>query len=122
VTNITRATTLVCDPHVQFMPKLARAFGGFVELANVPDAYSAGVENMDPKFMLYMTYNYAAQQAISMLGTFRPYLIFGAATGNATLVSDPDNPGAGTVPKSSVEIANTLVNIYALQLLVNGSS
>lgn len=110
ITNITRATVLVCDPHIEFMPKTARAFGGFVELSNVSAAYRAGVGNMDANFMSYMVYNYAAQQALSTIGTFRPYLVFSEATGNAIFASDPVNPDSGIVPKSTEEIANALVN------------
>src|ERR1700691_3456144 len=77
VTNLTRATTLVCDPHIQIMPQLARGFGGIVNLATPPAEYNAGVGNVDKGYISYMVYNYAVQQALDVIGVFRPYLIFG---------------------------------------------
>lgn len=119
ITNITRATVLVCNPQIQFMPKTAQAFGRFIELSSVEAAYRAGIGNMDPNFMSYMVYNYAAQQALSTIGTFRSYLVFSEATGNAIFAPDPVNPDGGTVPKSTIDIANTLVNfIFCHSLLV----
>jgi hypothetical protein len=91
------------------MPQLARNFGGVVDLASVPAEYSAGVGNMDTTYMSYMVYNYAVQQALDIIGTFRRYTLFGEATGNAILTSDPSNPVNGTIPKSTMEIAHTLV-------------
>jgi len=98
---------LVCDPHIQIIPKLVRGVGGIVDLAAVPAKYSVGIGNVEIAYISYMFYNYAVQQAVDFIGMFRPYLILGAASGNATLKSDPNNPVAGTVPKSAVEIAHT---------------
>ena len=109
VTNLTRVTTLVCDPHIQIVPRLARDFGGIVDLGTVPAEYSAGVGNLDQVFTSYMVYNYAVQQATDIVGIFRPYFVFGQAAGNATLTSDPSNPITGTVPRSAVEIGHAFV-------------
>lgn len=114
LTNLTRITTLICSPHIQFMPKLVKAFGGFIDLAPVPAEYSAGIGNMDHGLMSYMVHNYAVQQALDIVGTFRPYLKIGILAGNSTLTSDPSNPAGGTVPKSAVEIANTLASVPSL--------
>ena len=46
-----------------------------------------------------MVYNYAVQQVIDTIGTFWPYLIFGKATVNLMLTSDPSNLVVGTVLK-----------------------
>lgn len=113
VTNLTRATTLVCDPHIQTMPQLARDFGGTVDLATPPAEYNTSVGNVDEEYTSYMVYNYAVQQALDTIGTFRPYLIFGEATGKMVLMSDPNNPIAGTVPKPAVEIAPILVSLMS---------
>ena len=91
------------------MPKLARAFGGFVQLADAPVEYSLGVGNMDKDYVSWMVYNYAVQQSRDFVGRFRPYLFFGVTTGNATLDSDPNNLVNGTVPKPTTEIAHLLV-------------
>ena len=91
------------------MPKQARDFGGSVDLASVPAEYSTGVRNIDEAFVKWMVYSYAIQQSLDIVGIFRPYIIFGLATGNATLTSDPSNPAGGTVPKSTAEIGDTLV-------------
>ena len=64
---------------------------------------------MDEAFVLYMVYNYVVQQALDLVGIFRPYIFFGQATGNAVLTADPSNPAGGTVPKSTAEIGDTLV-------------
>ena len=116
-TNITRATTLVCDPHIQFMPKLAQAIGDLVNVTSAPTNYSASVGNVDPIFMSYMVYNYAVQQAIDVLGIFRYDIRVGAATGNATLIPDPANPTGGTVPKPPGEVANAMVNFSTRAIL-----
>jgi hypothetical protein len=108
-TNLTRLTTLVCNPHIQITSKLVRAIGGSVNLENVPDEYSAGVGNMDKMFVSYMVYSYAVQQAMDLVSKFRPNILIGGATGNATLTSDPSNPAGGTIPKSPVNIAPILV-------------
>ena len=91
------------------MPKLARAFGGFVELEPAPAEYRTGVKNMDEVFVAWMVYNYAVQQSFDLTGIFRPYTFFGLAVGNATLMSDPNNVDGGTVPKSAAEIGSTMV-------------
>ena len=109
VTNLTRATTLVCDPRIQFVSKEVRDFGGIVNLSSAPAKYSTGVGNLNEAFVSYMVYNYAVQQALDNVGIFRPYIVFGQATGNAILASDPSNPAGGTVPKSTAEIGDTLV-------------
>ena len=116
MTNLTRATTLVCDPHIQIVSKQARDFGGIVDLSSVPAEYSAGVGNMEKAFVSYMVYNYAVQQALDFTGIFRPYIYFGQAIGNATLTSDPSNPAGGIVPKSTTEIGDTLV-LYSFTIL-----
>jgi hypothetical protein len=121
MTNLTRATTLVCDPHIQITPQLARDFGGVVELASVPNQYNAGVGNVDKLFLSYMVYNYAVQQALDLVGIFRPYIFFGLATGNAVLTSDPNNSVAGTVPKSPLQIAQTLVGFIYLSIVDQSS-
>jgi hypothetical protein len=108
-TNLTRASTLVCDPHIQVMSKLAYAFGGVVNLISLPDEYSTSIGNIDENFMSYMIYNYATQQTGDLLGIFKHYLILSEAAGNAILTSDPNNPDDGTVPKSTLEISLTLV-------------
>jgi len=113
MTNLTRATTLICDPHIQITPQLARDFGGIIELARVPNEYNAGVGNIDKSYLSYMVYNYAVQQALDLVGIFRPYIFFGLATGNAILTSDPINTADGTVPKSTVQIARTLVRLIS---------
>ena len=64
---------------------------------------------MDEVFVLYMVYNYVVQQALDLVGVFRPYIFFGQATGNAVLTADPSNLAGGTVPKSTAEIGDTLV-------------
>jgi hypothetical protein len=109
VTNLTRAATLVCDPHIQIVPQLVRDLGGIVDLSSVSAEYSAGIGNMDKEYMSYMIYNYAVQQALDVTGIFRPYIILGQLPGNAVLTSDPSNPVAGTVPRSTMEIGLTLV-------------
>ena len=122
MTNLTVASTLVCDPHIQFMPKLARGLGGFVDLSSVPVEYIAGVGNMNQSFVAWMVYNYAVQQARDIVGIFRPYIFFGQATGNAILRSDPNNPASGTVPRSTTDIGNALVrlilNCYESRLII----
>ena len=118
-TNLTQVATLVCDPHIQIIPQFARAFGGIVDLASAPAGYSAGVGNMDRGYVSFMVYNYAAQQALDILGIFRPYIVFGEATGNAVLTSDPNNSAGGTVPKPTLEIAQTLVSQCSGNQLVN---
>ena len=112
ITNLTVASTLVCEPHIQFMPRLARALGGFVDLSSVPVEYSAGIGNMDQSFVAWMVYNYAVQQARDIVGIFRPYIFFGQATGNAILRSDPNNPASGTVPRSTTDIGSGLLFTY----------
>jgi hypothetical protein len=107
-------STLVCDPHIQIIPQLARAFGGFVKLGNAPAEYSAGVGNMDKDYVSWMVYNYAVQQSHDFVGRFRPYLFFGVATGAATLDSDPNNLVGGTVPKSTTEISHILVDSFSI--------
>ena len=102
---------MVCDPHIQITPPLARGFGGIINLTRVLDEYSAGVGNMDQVYMSYMVYNYAVQQAVNIVGIFRSYIVFGEAIGNAVLSSDPSNPVGGTIPKSTAEIAQALVSL-----------
>lgn len=92
------------------MPKLARSFGGFIDLSSVPAKYSTGVGNLDKVITSYMVFNYATQQALSIIGMFRPYLVFGVAIGKATLTEDPGNPAGGTVPKSTVAIGHIFVS------------
>ena len=109
VTNLTRVTTLVCDPHIHIVPRLAKEFGGIVDLGTVPAEYSAGVGNLDEVFMSYMVYNCAVQQASDIVGIFRTYFIFSQVAGNATLTSDQSNPINGTVPRPPAEIGRTFV-------------
>ncbi|KZP14516.1 hypothetical protein FIBSPDRAFT_105224 [Athelia psychrophila] len=108
-TNLTRVSTLVCQPHMTIMPKTARAFGGRMELLPPPPRYSAGVGNFDAAFAAYMIYTYAVQQSQDLTGVFRPYLIFGLALGNAVLGADPNNQVNGTIPLSTDDIAATMV-------------
>lgn len=82
----------------------------------MPAEYSAGVGNMDEAFVSYMVYNSAVQQALDIIGIFRPYIILGQAIGNATLTSDPDNPASGTIPKYTAEIGDMLV-LYSFTIL-----
>jgi hypothetical protein len=98
------------------MPKLARGFGGFVDLSSAPVEYSAGVGNMDQLCVAWMVYNYAVQQARDIVGIFRPYIFFGQATGNAILTSDPNNPSGGIIPRSTADIGNTLVEPFRISM------
>jgi hypothetical protein len=109
VTNLTRAVTLVCDPHLQLIPKLARAFEGFVNLDRSPAEYGKGVGNIDQTYLAWMVYNYAIQQSLDTTGRFRSYTLIGHAIGNATLRPDHNDPIGGTVPKAAAEIGSTLV-------------
>jgi hypothetical protein len=87
------------------------AFGGSIDLEAAPSKYDKGVGNLEKEFVPFMIYNYAVQQAgWEIVGEFRPYLLFGVATGNATLDADPLNPAGGTVLKTPTEIAAKLVN------------
>jgi len=108
LTNLTRATTLVCDPNVEITTHAARAFGGFVDLEAAPANYSTGVGNVNKEYVSFMIYNHAVQQVQEIIGVFRPYLLFGKAVGNAIVDADPHNPVDGTVPKSNAEIASRL--------------
>ena len=104
------------------MPKLARAFGGLVNLAKVPPEYGTGVGNIDKAYVAWMIHNYAVQQSRDITGRFRSYTVFGLAIGNATLMADPDNPVGGTVPKSTAEIGSTLVQSSFSCVIGEGSS
>jgi hypothetical protein len=107
---VTRASTLVCDPNIKITTRSAYAFGGVISLEAAPSKYDKGVGNLDKEYVSFMIYNYAVQQAgWDIVGEFRPYLLFGVLTGNATLDADPLNPVGGTVPKPSTEIAAKLV-------------
>jgi len=105
-TNLTRASALVCDPHLQIMSRMAYDFDGSVGLDPLPDKYGTKIGNIDKDFVSYMIYNYATQQAVATLDMFRNTII-GQATGKATLTSDPNNPD-GSVPRSTADIAPTL--------------
>jgi hypothetical protein len=85
------------------------AFGGVVDLEAAPAKYNKGIGNLDKDYVSFMIYDYTVQQSKDIIGNFRPYLLFGPATGNATMAADPLNPVDGTVPKSSAEIAAKLV-------------
>jgi hypothetical protein len=108
LTSLTCVATLVCDPHLQFMPKLAQAFGGLVNLANVPPEYGTSVGNIDKAYVAWMVHNYAVQQSHDITGRFRPHTVFRLVIGNATLMTDPNNPVGGIVPKLTAEIGSTL--------------
>lgn len=108
-TNLTRVSTLVCDPRMTLEVAFARAFGNTISLSPAPEGYTEGVGNLNLTFAAYMVYNYAVQQAHDVIGVFRPNLLLGLAPGNAVLQTDSDNSANGTIPRSSVDIARTLV-------------
>ena len=90
------------------------AFGGVVDLEAALAKYNKGIGNVDKDYVSFMIYDYTVQQGGDIIGNFRPYLLFGTATGNATMAADPLNPVDGTVPKSSAEIAAKLVTFLFL--------
>ncbi|KAF7973884.1 hypothetical protein HWV62_14012 [Athelia sp. TMB] len=109
-TNLTRVSTLVCEPVITIMPKTARALAGITELSPPPSEFSGGVGNLDKGYVAYMTYAWAVQQAQDLTGVFRPNLLFGLALGNAVLQADPLNTSNGTIPRSNEDIAMTMIS------------
>jgi hypothetical protein len=123
MTNLTRASTLVCDPNIQITTQTARAFGGFLELEKAPAKFeTTGVGNVDKDYIAFTIYSYAVQQAQEIIGVFRPYLVFGLVMGNAIMDADPLNPVSGTVPKSPGEIASKLVGFKSGNSFMNEDS
>lgn len=106
ITNLTRASTLVCDPGVHTVPVIATAYNGAIQIE--PTNSSTPIGNIVGDLATYLIFNFATQQALTILGIFRPYLLFGLATGNAVFDSDPANPINGVVPKPLLEIASHL--------------
>lgn len=107
ITNLTRATTLVCDPGLQMITTVASAIGGSIQLESTN---STAIGNIAREYATYQVFNFATQQALSTLGIFRNYLLFGLATGNAIFDADPANPANGTVPKPLLQISANLVS------------
>ena len=110
ITNLTRASTLVCDPNIEITTRSAYAFGGLIGLEAAPSKYDKGVGNLDKDWVSFMIYNYAVQQAGDFITEFRPYLLLGTLAGNATLDADPLNLVGGMVPKPLTEIAAKMVS------------
>ncbi|KAF7982507.1 hypothetical protein HWV62_28106 [Athelia sp. TMB] len=106
ITNLTRVSTLVCDPQLRTLPAVATAYNGAIQLDTTSSTKAVG--NIVGDFATYLVYNFAAEQALSLLGIFRPYLLFGLATGNAVFDADPANAANGVVPKPLLEIASNL--------------
>lgn len=109
ITNLTRATTLVCNPGLQIITTVVSAFGGSIQLESMN---LRAIGNIAQDYATYQVFSFATQQALSSLGIFRNYLLFGLATGNAIFDADPLNTANGAVPKPLAQISVNIVGIF----------